>query len=111
MELSKKDKKAAREVIEKGLQREFETGLSKTEKLLLNWRKGIKNNTETYHAVYKHINLFNKHIAHRYDNITGSRYLLTITGQLLDEVLHEEDLADFSEEVQLYLKSVVKNYS
>ena len=35
MELSKKDKKAAREVIEKGLQREFEKGLSKTEKLLL----------------------------------------------------------------------------
>jgi hypothetical protein len=111
MELSKKDKKAAREVIEKGLQREFETGLSKTEKLLLNWRKGIKNNTETYHAVYKHIKNFDKHIAFRYDGITGSRYLITITGQLLDDVLHEEDLADFSEEVQLYLKSVVENYS
>ena len=111
MELSKKDKKAAREVIEKGLQREFEKGLSKTEKLLLNWRKGIKNNTETYHAVYKHIKNFDKHIALRYDNITGSRYLLTITGQLLDDVLHEEDLVDFSEEVQLYLKQVVENLS
>ena len=57
MELSKKDKKAALEVIEKGLQREFEKGLSKTEKLLFNLRKGIKNNTETYHAVYKHIKI------------------------------------------------------
>jgi len=111
MELSKKDKKAAWEVIEKGLQREFEKGLSKTEKLLLNWRKGIKNNTETYHAVYKQINNFDKHIAMRYDTITGSRYLLTITDQLLDNVLHEEDLADFSEEVQLYLKQVVENLS
>jgi len=111
MELSKKDKKAAWEVIEKGLQREFEKGLSKTEKLLLNWRKGIKNNTETYQAVYKHIKNFDIHIAMRYDTITGSRYLLTITGQLLDDVLHEEDLADFSEEVQLYLKQVVENLS
>jgi len=111
MELSKKDKKAAREVIEKGLQREFEKGLSKTEKLLLNWRKGIKNNTETYQAVYKQIKNFDKHIAFRYNGIKGSRYLPTIIGQLLDDVLHEEDLADFSEEVQLYLKSVVEKYS
>ena len=110
MELSKQDKKVAREVIEIGLQRDFEYGLGKTEELLLNWRKGVSNK-ETYHAVYKHIRSFDKHIALRYDNITGSRYLITITGQLLDEVLHDEDLVNFSEEVQLYLKSVVKNFS
>ena len=110
MELSKKDKKVAREVIETGLQREFEKGLGKTEELLLKWRKGV-GNSETYHAVYKHIRSLDKHIALRYDNITGSRYLITITYQLLDEVLHEEDLVDFSEDVQLYLKSVVKNLS
>ena len=34
MELSKKDKKVAREVIEIGLQREFENGLGKTEEIL-----------------------------------------------------------------------------
>ena len=111
MELSKKDKKVAREVIDKGLQREFENGLGKTEELLQIWRKGLKNNNETYHAVYKHIRGFDKHIALRYDNITGSRYLLTITGQLLDGVLHNEDLVDFSEEVQLYLKQVGINLS
>jgi len=110
MELSKKDKKVAWEVIDIGLQREFEIGLGKTEKLLLNWRKGV-GNKETYHAVYKHIRSFDKHIALCYDNITGSRYLITITNQLLNEVLNEEDLIDFSEEMQLYLKSVVKNFS
>ena len=110
IELSKKDKKVAREVIDIGLQRDFEYGLDKTEELLVNWRKGV-GNKETYYAVYKHINRFNKHIALRYDGITGSRYLISITGLLLDEVLHEEDLVNFSEEVQLYLKSVVKNLS
>lgn len=111
MELSKKDKKVAREVIETGLQREFEAGLSKTEELLLHWRKGECDNRESYHAVYKHVKYFDKHIARRYDGITGSRYLLTITGQLLDDVIHEEDLVEFSKEVQLYLKQVVKNLS
>jgi hypothetical protein len=111
MELSKKDKKVAREVIETGLQREFENGLRKTEEILLNWRKGVSNNRESYQAVYKHIKSFDKHIAQRYDDITGSWYLLTITGQLLDDIIHEEDLVDFSEEVQLYLKQVVKNLS
>jgi len=103
MELSKKDKKAAREVIEKGLQREFENGLSKTDSILESWRRKEKENKETYHQLYKHIVNFDKHIARRYDGITGSRYLLTITSQMLDNVIHEEDLVDFSEEVRLYL--------
>lgn len=111
MELSKKDKKVAREVIEKGLQREFEVGLGKIEEILLNWRKGVSNNNESYHAVYKHIKSFDKQIAIRYDNVKGSTYLLTITYQMLDDIIHEEDLVDFSEEVQLYLKQVVKNLS
>jgi len=111
MELTKRDKKVAREVIEKGLQREFENGLSKTEEILLKWRKGINDSSATYHAVYKHIKSVDKQIALRYDNITGSRYLLTITYQMLDDIIHEEDLIDFSEEVQLYLKQVVENLS
>jgi len=111
MELSKADKKVAREVIDIGLQRELENGLCKTETILLNWRKGVHNNLESYQAVYKHVRKFDKHIAQRYDDITGSRYLLTITGQMLDDIIHEEDLVDFSEEVQLYLKQVVKTLS
>ncbi len=110
MELSKKDKKVAREVINKGLQREFENGLGQAEEILRNWRKGITNNSVTYHDVYKHIKSLDKQIAMRYDNIKGSTYLLTITYQMMDDIIHEEDLADFSEEVQLYLKQVVKNY-
>ena len=103
MELSKKDKKAAREVIEKGLQREFANGLSKADTILQSWNSKAIDNKETYHQLYKHIMNFDKHIARRYDGITGSRYLLTITGQMLDNVIHEEDLVDFSEEVRLYL--------
>ncbi len=111
MELSKKDKKVAREVIEKGLQREFEKGLRKADFILQSWKSKTKDNSETYQHLYKHIINLDRHIAFRYDAISGSRYLLTITDQMLDNVIQEEDLADFSEEVQLYLKRVGKHLS
>lgn len=38
MELSKKDKKTCRELIETGLQCEFTTGLEKAESILCNWK-------------------------------------------------------------------------
>lgn len=103
MELSKKDKKVARELIEKGLHREIEQELTKVDHILENWKYKEKDNKETYYQLNKRIVNFDKHIARRYDGITGSGYLLTITGQLLDNIIDEEDLVDFSEEVRLYL--------
>jgi hypothetical protein len=109
MEISKKDKKAAREVIDKALQRDFEEGLSKTETILQNWRQGKQNARETYLAVYKHVKSLDKYIARRYDGMTGSMYLTTVIGLHMDKVIHDEDLVDFSEEVQVYIKAVAKN--
>ncbi|MEI6752401.1 MAG: hypothetical protein WCK78_04465 [Paludibacter sp.] len=110
MELSKKDKKVARDVIELGLQREIESGLSKADAILQAWKTKAKDNKETYHQLYKHIITLDKHIARRYDDITGSRYLLTIIGQMRDNVIHDEDLIEFSEEVQLYLIGIIKSF-
>jgi len=109
MEISKTDKNVAREVIEKALQRDFEEGLVKTEKILQNWREGKKNARETYLSVYKHVKNLDKYIARRYDGMTGSMYLTTVIGLLMDKVIHDEDLNDFSDEVQMYIKSVAQN--
>jgi hypothetical protein len=111
MELSKKEKKVAREIIAKGLLREFEYGLSKADSILQSWKTDAKENKETYYQLYEHIIKFDKHIARRYDGIRGSDYLLIITGQMLDNVIQEEDLVDFSEEVQHYLQQVIKSLS
>ena len=108
MELSKKDKKVAREIIDKGLQREFEDGLNKADSILQSWKTEVKDNKDTYYQLYEHIKNFDKHIAGRYDGIRGSSYLLTITGQMIDNVIHDEDLIDFSEEVRLYLMRTKK---
>jgi hypothetical protein len=103
MELSKKDKKVAREIIDKGLQLELESGLSKADAILQSWKSTAKDNKDTYHQLYEHTVNFDKHIARRYDGMTGSSYLLIIIGQMHDNVIQEEDLVDFSEEVRLYL--------
>ena len=42
---------------------------------------------------------WDKLIAHRSNNMTGSRYLFIIAGQLLDGVISDSDLTEFSDEV------------
>ena len=103
MELSKSQKKIAREIIEKGLLREFGHNLSGAEKILTQWKAGEFNNRDAYHALYKHITDCDKHIARRHDGMTGSRYLPTIIDQLYDGVISKEDLTGFPEELQLWL--------
>jgi hypothetical protein len=40
MELSKADKKVARAILEKGMQREFQQGMERAEEILKAWRDG-----------------------------------------------------------------------
>jgi hypothetical protein len=98
MELSKKDKKMARELIEKGLQIEFANGLSDADKILVEWKNKSLNNRD--HQLYKHIADCDKHIASRYDHMSGSRYIFIIAGQLRDNVITGDDLLNFSDEVK-----------
>jgi hypothetical protein len=100
MELSKKDKKTVREIIELGLQREYSNALNDADKILSAWKNRSKDNSETYHSLYKHIRDFDKLLARRYDNITGSKYLFIIAAQLYDGVISENDLTDLSDEAQ-----------
>ena len=93
-ELTKPEKKAARAIIEKGLRREMEANLSKLEAILADWRRSHKDVKETYYSIYKTLTGFDKHIARRYDGMTGSKYLLIIIGQLRDGVVTDEDLSE-----------------
>ena len=100
MELSKKDKKTAREIIELGLQKEFAKGLFDADSILTEWKNKAIDNREAYHSLYKQITGFDKHIARRYDNMTGSKYLFVIAAQLVDGIISENDLDEFSPEVK-----------
>ncbi len=102
--LPKPDKKIIHELMEKGLQKEFEMELIEAEKILKEWRNNNKNNKESYHTLYMHIANFDKHIARRYDGMTGSRYIQLVSTQLEEELISEEDIAGLSEKGKGYLK-------
>lgn len=97
MELSKKDKKIARQIIEKGLQKEFADGLTAADSVLCDWKNKSTGNRDAYHLLYKTITDFDKHIARRYDRMSGSNYLFIIAAQLHDGVIDEKDLEELSE--------------
>jgi hypothetical protein len=105
MELSKKDKKVAREIIEKGVQIEFANGLNQADAVIQKWKNNHLGNREAYHLLFKKIKDFDKHIARRYDAMRGSRYFLTVANLFADRIITEEDIKDFSKEVieELYI--------
>ena len=110
MELSKRNKKVAREVIEKGLQIEFSNGLNKAAEIIENWKKNNQSNREAYHALYAAIYDFDKHIERRYDRMTGSRYFPIVLEQLSDGIISEDDLKDFSPEVYQEIVEIKKRW-
>ena len=98
--LSKREKKIAREIIEKGLQKEYAKCLNDAYSVLENWKNEKTDNRETYHLLYQTVKDNDKHIARRYDGMRGSMYIDTILEQLADGIISNDDLKDFTEETQ-----------
>ena len=107
IELSKPDRRAAREIIEKGLQQEFANGLDRSFQILSDWKAGNKSNRDAYHTLYEHIRVFDKHIARRYDNMKGSTYLFIIAGQIIDEVVDESEIQKLSPDAQDFVNRIL----
>jgi len=108
MELSKGEKKIAREIIEIGLQKEFAKALLDLDAIMNDWKSEQLGNQDAWHRLYKKIITFDKYIARRYDGMTGSNYLLVIIGQLRDGLILESDLENLSEEVRQVLKQFIE---
>ena len=104
MELSKKDKKLAREIIEKGLNLEFERALSRSEQVLKEWRAQALANHEAYQKLYRHIKDYDKRIAQLYDGLRPAAYLEVIAVQYRDGFITDEDIAGLSEEARKVLQ-------
>lgn len=98
--LSKREKKIAREVIEKGLQTEFAKALNDADTVLQNWKNKETDNRAAYHLLFDTVKDNDKHIARRYDGITGSKYIDTISEKLIAGVISICDLKEFREETQ-----------
>ena len=98
IELSKNQKKIARELIENSLQKECAQFLEKIEQSVSDRNK--KSPHEAYLELYRDVKTFDKHIAKRYDDLRGSKYFIIIWGLFLDEVLTMEDLNRFDKDIR-----------
>lgn len=108
MELSKADKKAARSIIEKGLQKEFENGLNNFYEMLKSWKDNSTDNREVYHNLYRKVREFDKHIAWRYDRMSGKDYIFIITNQLIEGHINDQDLTLLSVEARGMIDKIMK---
>ena len=100
IELSKNQKKVARQMIDLGLHRECKSFTEKIAKFTRSPEWETENPHEMYLKLYKKVVAFDKHIANRYDGLSGSHYFDTVLGLFRDGVLTIEDIERFDAEVQ-----------
>lgn len=108
IELSKSQKKIARELIDNSLQIECGRFLEEIETFISNRKQECKSSHEVYLNLYKKVKSFDKHIAKRYNDLRGSTYYMILVGLLLDEIITPEDLNRFDEEMKKRLLNTVK---
>jgi len=106
LDLTKSQKKIARQVIEIGLVREFESGIGKIDRIIQQWKGEKLETKETYYQIYNSLKKFDKHIARRYDGMTGSGYLFIMAGQLADKAITIDDLNVFDPDVRNRIISI-----
>lgn len=91
--LTKAQKKTARALIDIALERDCAALIDEVSCLAQKpLDKVEKPNHARYIELYKVIESFDKHLADRYDGITGSKYLDTVSFLLAEGSLTDEDL-------------------
>jgi len=110
IDLSKSQKKVARELITLGLQRECKSFTAQVKEFTNSQEWETEDPHQFYLKLYKDVITFDKHIGKRYDNLGGSRYFMTVFGLFYDGILTTDDIAGFSTEVQNELLRIKQLY-
>lgn len=126
MELTKSDKKLCRKLMHIGIERECEKFVREMQKLSSKpipldelgapyreengfvvegpWHK-------RYITQFRKVKNFDKHVARRYDGITGSHYLDCVLDLYYNDVITDDDIAPLSEEPRNYLMGYKQNFT
>jgi predicted DNA-binding ArsR family transcriptional regulator len=99
-ELTKREKKIARDAIDKGLNAQYKEALEKAGSVITEWRSGQLGNQDAYGKLYKEVKENDYWIGRRYNDMRGSMYLRTVIDILYDGYISEEDIKDFSDETK-----------
>src|SRR6185312_412346 len=106
-ELTKKEKKRAREIFSISIEREFETALQNSEKIIVKEKNNIATSREIFHETRTYLNNFLKHLELRYDDLRSHDYLITLSEILKEGYVKEEELQDFSDEAKENIKRYI----
>ncbi|MDP1623835.1 MAG: hypothetical protein Q8M08_16025 [Bacteroidales bacterium] len=96
-EFSKSEKKIVRQVIETGLQRDFESCILDIDQIIQQWKSKKLDNRAAYHKIFGKVKANDKYIARMYDDLRGSTYMMVLQGLLANKTITEADLGGFSE--------------
>jgi hypothetical protein len=116
--LTKADKRKCRELIHVGLERECEKYVKEMQKLvntpipLAELNKPYREENgfsvegpwhKRYIALYKKTASFDKHIAQRYDGMTGGHYLDDVLSLYCEGIISDDEIAPLSDEPRNFL--------
>jgi hypothetical protein len=96
-EFSKPERKIVRQVIETGLQRDFESSILDIDQIIQQWKSKKLDNREAYHEIFGKMKSNDKYIGRMYNDLRGSTYMMVLQGLLANKTISEADLSGFSE--------------
>ncbi len=96
-ELTKTEKRISRELIQRGLERECTRFIGEMRNLVNETREDVHAH---YIDIYRKTKSFDKHVAWRYDGMTGSKYLHCVASLVSDKILSDDEIVGYSEEIR-----------
>ncbi|MCQ2256351.1 MAG: hypothetical protein MJZ29_12735 [Bacteroidaceae bacterium] len=119
IELTKSDKRLCRELIHVGLERECRKFVEDVQKItskpipLAELNASYQEESggavegpwhKQYIKIFNKVRSFDKHVARRYDGITGGHYLDAVLALYCDDLVTDDEISRFSEKVEEFLK-------
>lgn len=99
-ELSKREKKIARQCIDKGLHIAYTEALEEAGLVISDWHSEKINTRDAYMRLYNVIKEHDYAIARRYNSLSGSRWLGVVAQLFAEKKITEDDISDLSEETR-----------
>lgn len=107
-DLTKSQKKKARELIDIALRRDYVEAVRRVKTICDSFVEGESDPREFYMELYSTIKNKDKDIGRRYDDLTGSQYFMRLSMLLKEGVLTEEDLQGLNPELKERLLRILK---
>ncbi|WPV02759.1 hypothetical protein SNE26_13305 [Mucilaginibacter sp. cycad4] len=107
-ELSKKDKKIVRALIDKDIAEDFKRGMQHFDQLIQELKKSSDTPQDQYYKLFNEVRDFDKQIGRMYDRFTGSHFLTILANQILQTLVDETELNELSPEAKDQIISDVK---